>query len=533
MPIMLNHGGIAEAPTRTRAMASAPDFDYMFMDLVPNADAHLPDGAHTADTVRWLLRLGDAMIDESDAPVDNSTIPAVYTYWGQFINHDITALADDTNGERLERGVLQPPEGFRVWQPEFTRSTLVNLRDPRFDLDSVYDRGPDEDTLGIFDTDRVHLALGTNVDSGPERTPQPELGLQRDVPRFSRDDATDDFPERAPRIGDRRNDENLIISQFHAAMLHFHNAVVDWVRQAEGLAGAALLSRAQTLTRWHFQWLVVEDYLRKITLDGTVDTVLESIEAPNSGQMYMPLEFSVAAFRFGHSMVRNEYDYNQNFGHPNRPVLLDQFFNLTWRGGLSPTTTPNPTLPSDWIIEWERFVGTDPQWPSRFARRIDTNLAPRMLSLIHEWRDAAARGFDRYKIDIFKHMARRNLLRGYLLRLPVGQAVAGAIGAHPLSPQELNGQSGERTQRTLQESGFLEKTPLWYYILKEAEVEADGDSLGSVGSHIVAHTLIGMLKADPSSYLHHGWDPASGVQLPGGREIRSILDLFRFARVAV
>jgi hypothetical protein len=139
---------------------------------------------------------------------------------------------------------------------------------------------------------------------------------------------------------------------------------------------------------------------------------------------------------------------------------------------------------------------------------------------------------------ILKRLARRNLLRGYHLSIPTGQSVAAAMGIAPLSENELRlGNSGPLNQ-VLEDNGFLQQTPLWYYVLKEAEVRANGNSLGELGSRIVCETIIGQLLNDPESYLsqHDAWDPNKGVKLPNpggdpdqGDVIVTIRDFFRFA----
>jgi hypothetical protein len=92
----------------------------------------------------------------------------------------------------------------------------------------------------------------------------------------------------------------------------------------------------------------------------------------------------------------------------------------------------------------------------------------------------------------------------------------------------------QNVREALIAGGFDMKTPLWYYVLREAEVQTDGETLGELGSKLVAGTLIGLIKADPKSYLNKGWDPshATAVKLPDGQEMRSILQFFQFAGVA-
>jgi hypothetical protein len=169
------------------------------------------------------------------------------------------------------------------------------------------------------------------------------------------------------------------------------------------------------------------------------------------------------------------------------------------------------------------------------GRKIDTHLAPTLGNMPNEGNDEE----ERIK-KLLKHLARRNLRRGYQLSLPTGQALARALGAQPLSRDELNQGNSPTMTAALEQGGFFERTPLWYYVLKEAEVREGGQHLGEVGSRIVAETIIGVMLTDPESYLtkDNSWDPskktpgAGGpIQLADGRTIKKISDLLEFAGV--
>jgi hypothetical protein len=264
-------------------------------------------------------------------------------------------------------------------------------------------------------------------------------------------------------------------------------------------------------------------------------------------KVFMPLEHSVAAYRFGHSMVRAAYDHNENFGRQldgtERPTpvraTFEQEFQFTGNNvikgaGADPNEFEFTTLPDNWPIRWTRF--TDGDQPDRFARKIDTHLAPPLKDLTNEGKDE--NGVDLVDVRvrrILKRLAVRNLLRGYRLAIPTGQAVAGAAGVTPLTEaQLLEGDQG--VADALVDGGFLDNTPLWFYVLREAEVTQGGERLGAVGSHIVCTTLIGQIKADPGSYLNKAggaWSPAEGVKLPGNREVTTIRDFLEFAGVLI
>jgi hypothetical protein len=594
--------GALAATSEPEEVLFVTPFDYLFPALTTDPSAHLSadDPAKIAAVVAGLKALGDAMVEDTPAsgegplqPTDNSTIPTVYTYWGQFIDHDLTANTDrDSEVSNITKPDLAP------LPPAFVVQNLKNLRQPTANLDSVYGDGPTLDpsvpTQAGRMYDGIKLRVGKVAMNAPKPAPQTIPGLpippdrlegaaddvfvsvdpNRDLPRVGvliSEGVVQkaDFPEKVrdePNfeqlafIADARNDENLIIAQFHTAVLRFHNAVVDWVEanEANDYHGSKrseiqLFERAQQLTRWHYQWLVVNDFLKTMTVSGIVDSVLlggPKHYAPRNGEPYMPLEFSVAAYRFGHTMVRAAYDHNRNFGRPGNVVpsaSFDLLFAFTGNGSqrdrntgkivLNPFLGGSKVLPFNWIIEWDRFVDKGSSIPDHFARKIDTQLAPPLRDLINQGNDPALDPTPDIRA-ILKRLARRNLLRGYHLSIPTGQSVAAAMGVTPLSANELRlGNSGPLNQ-VLEDNGFLQQTPLWYYVLKEAEVRANGNSLGELGSRIVCETIIGQLLNDPESYLKQqgGWDPSKGVKLakPGGDPkegdlIVTIRDFFRFA----
>ena len=518
------------------AAADASPFDYLLDDLAAAWPAHHLPTDHPAAVVAALEALGSAMVE--DPPVgpdplaqpDNSTIPPIYTYWGQFIDHDLTA---NTDRDSAVSDITASP--FVPRDPAFVRANLANLRQPRLDLDSLYGDGPTFDPA--HPTEAAALYDGAKFVLG-------EISLVADpgkpaiagAPVVAAGDLAHDLPRdgTTARIADARNDENLVIAQLHVSFLRFHNAVVDWVAAHEHPSGGVrgLFRRARRLVRWHYQWLVVNDFLRTVARTGVADHVLytdEPVYERRAGRAYMPLEHSVAAYRFGHSMVRGFYDYNRNFGRPGTNVLPNAPFGLlfAFTGKASPPFFgATQTLPFNWVVEWDRFVDRGSSVHDHFARRIDTRLAPALRDLSNEGAGAAPP-----VARILRRLATRNLLRGYLLGIPTGQAVAAAFGATPLTAAELQSGNSVLLNEALADGGFLERTPLWFYVLKEAEVQANGSSLGEVGSRIVCETIIGQVREDPSSYLNvdQGWAPADGVRLPNGDAIVSIADLLRFA----
>jgi len=523
------------------AEVSTP-FNYLFDDLAAQFPArHLP--GDSAAVTAALKRLGEALAEPAPPPgqqlqpTGNSTIPPVYTYWGQFIDHDITA-----NTDRQNTVTDITVEDLKPLQPEVVVRDLRNLRRPALDLDSVYgdgptfEGGPETAAADMYDGIKLRLSEVAEGDGIPGDH-IPTLGDNlRDLPRDSGAQLPED--KTVALIGDGRNDENLIVAQLHVAFLRFHNAVVDWAQHQPGYPqdDRELFERVRNLVRWHYQWLVVHDYLKTVTLPGVVDKVLlggNKVFQPRYDEVYMPLEFSVAAYRFGHSMVRGFYDYNRNFGRPG-VVIGSASFRLIF--AFTGSARPEPfngggtlTLPFNWVIEWNRFVDKGDSLPDHFARKIDTQLAPPLFDMINQISEENE-GLPEAVKDILKRLAVRNLLRGYQLAIPTGQAVADALGVAPLTEEELRRNNSDAVNAALADGGFLQTTPLWFYVLKEAEVRANGNSLGEVGSRIVVETLIGQLRADPGSYLNQdgGWSPEQGVPLDDGEPIVTIKDLFRF-----
>jgi hypothetical protein len=251
--------------------------------------------------------------------------------------------------------------------------------------------------------------------------------------------------------------------------------------------------------------------------------------------------------------VRGAYDHNRNFGKedlsgiPNHPPLatFDELFLFTGNGLLRDPTDPTkstrnpmrgaPTLPFNWIIEWDRFTDKGSSDPAHFARKIDTLLAPPLSQMVNEGTGPALQDDAHKPIrEMLRFLAQRNLLRGYLLSIPTGQSAAKAMGVAPLTESELRHNNSDDLNGALAQRGFLQRTPLWYYVLKEAEVRANGNSLGELGSRIVCETIIGLLWNDRSSYLNQrgGWDPTEGVKFDNGELIVTIRDFLKFAGVA-
>ncbi|HYY78482.1 MAG TPA: heme peroxidase family protein [Actinomycetes bacterium] len=487
--------------------AALQDFDFLFPKLQDDQVNLLPV---SAETPKRLKELGRTMQDPGGADPGDADIPAAYTYFGQFVDHDVTLEASSFTTAKLLAPTMVPLELDTI------RGELKNLRTATLELDSLY--GPpaprDPANRNRMLLGRVTSLHGTEV---PALRPKGK-GDDNDLPREPRsDDVTHD---RAARIGDPRNDENLVVGQLHLAFLKAHNRLVGQGRT---------FAQARRVLRQHYQHVVVHDFLRRVADPKVVDRILEhgnrwydALAEP----FFLPLEFTVAAYRFGHSMVRNDYDFNLNFnrsGEPSFPATLGLLFTFT---ALSGQLGEFDTLPDNWIIQWERFVDTGAGGgAANRARRIDTKLADGLFHL------QDLQGQEQRPADAAR-LAVRNLLRGYGLRMPTGQAVAKHLHLKALKAGELEAATASPQQATLlRDAGFLERTPLWYYLLAEAKHPdgGGGQRLGPVGSTIVAEVLVGLVRRSEDSILRTpGWAPSLPAAQPGHFELA---DLLRFARV--
>lgn len=427
----------------------------------------------------------------------NPDFPTGFTYLGQFLDHDLTLDAtsafdrsDDPNG-------------------------LTNFRSPRMDLDSLYGSGPVV-SQAIYAADSFQTKLSTSPDG---------VDLARNA-----DDVA--------LIGDPRNDENLIIAQLHLAFVKFHNRVVDELRAGritDALGrklppkppdeppteqpGATLeelldvdnyyndvFAAAQRLVRWHYQWIIVHELLPTFADPAVVRDVEH--HGPRffhpGTRPFIPAEFAVAAFRFGHPTIRSSYRVNKDFTakiFPDDPDA-DPTPRTDLRGG---------PVDAEHAVDWSFFFAVNSRRKPQLAKRIDATLNSQLLDLPISAVPGAKDGALARPVA---SLATRNLLRSETQGLPSGQDVARRIGEIPLSDKEL---------------GTDGPIYLWYYLLKEAEVRAGGRHLGPVGSRLVTEVLIGLLDADPTSYRSSfpAWRPTLAKR--NGRF--TIADLLRFARV--
>ncbi|GIM88404.1 LysM peptidoglycan-binding domain-containing protein [Paractinoplanes toevensis] len=508
--------GLAEVGVaRTAAFAlttpaGSQSFDFLFPSLQDDEANLLPQGANTPELLK---NLGSSMVD-TDTAGEDSPIPAAYTYFGQFVDHDITLEIQQGFGSATMAQLLDP--AMTPLNVAAIRNALLNHRTPTLDLDSVYGLPAPHDPA---DGNKMQLGTVELLRSTTPPTARPagtEADDFHDLPREPRDEGNIEH-DRAAVIGDPRNDENLIISQLHVAFLRAHNALVD-----QGLS----FEDARRVLRQHYQHVVVHDFLKRVADPAIVDDVVTNGNRwfdPFSEPNFMPLEFSVAGYRFGHTMVRAEYDFNSNFNLGAIPASLELLFTFTaLSGNISDRFN---TLPDNWIIQWQNIIGDGDAVMK--TRRLDPGLATfkqnefaalfalKNLTGATETPDLAAR------------LAVRNLLRGYRLRLPTGQAVAEHIGVQVLTKDEVLAAAISDEQRiALEAGGFQFRTPLWFYVLAEARHFHNGAHLGPVGSTLVAEVLVGLVRRSTDSILTQpGWTPSLPSAKPGTFELADILRL--------
>jgi hypothetical protein len=354
----------------------------------------------------------------------------------------------------------------------------ISLRTPRLDLDSLYGSGPRDQPFLYESTDvdnrEVKLLVGAT-------RPFNGMGTLPDLPRNQQQRAL---------IGDPRNDEHVIVAQLHLLFIRFHNKVVDHVRRQHGLAGAELFDEARRLVCWHYQWIVVHDFLGRLVDEELLRSVLAARKTFTSpdGAPFIPVEFSGAAYRFGHSQVRDSYDLDQ--GTKNVPIFVaeDDPQGSMHLGGLR-------RLPRGLVIDWSFFFGSGTREPQS-SLRIDPYIAAPLREL------PTTMGAGR------PSLATLNLNRARTLGIPSGQAVAKAMDADvdALDAAQLH---LDRVESEPLRAELLRATPLWYYVLREAAELRDGRCLGPVGGRIVAETLVGLLVSDSQSYLNKQptWTP--------------------------
>lgn len=382
----------------------------------------------------------------TDTSQDNPRIKAGYTFLGQFIDHDLTLDATSTLEQQID--------------PYATR----NFRTPALELDSVYGLGPKVMPYLYDQSQPGKLLVGAT---------------DHDLPRNAQGVAL---------IGDPRNDENAIIAQLHLLFLKFHNKVFD-VATDPSMGSQERFEKAQTLVRWHYQWIVINEFLSRTVGKTLMDRTLTRMpfRFPEHGDAYMPVEFSVAAYRFGHSQVRPGYLLSTPGTTPLRAAILFPGQPNAPQG--AGDLRGGRPIPDALRIDWDVFFGVSAQ-PGKL---IDIRLSTPLLRLPDTVVGAGTP-------DAHRSLAIRNLQRGIDARLPSGQAIA----AHLRVGRRL-----DEAQVWKDVPGGEGPAPAWFYFLREAEVHGKGMRLAGAGARVVARTFAAILEADKASYFvqQPDWTP--------------------------
>ena len=462
-----------------------------------------PFDAASLSRLAAMLVIEDNELNDGADAEENLAVPAGYTYFGQFIDHDLTL---DTTSAFAE-----------------PTAAASNLRNAALDLDCLYGAGP-QDQPYMYAAD-----LCTLLPTDPAATDLSRQGANG----------------RAI-IGDKRNDENSIVCQIQLAMVKFHNAVVR--KLAATVPAGRLFERARQEVTWTYQRIVLEDYLLRIVNTHTHDffTQRRASLGEAAYDLYtrnlrdnLPKEFVGAAYRFGHSMVRTGYRLNAQF---------KQFIFKADDDDPNNSLVGFQPLPANHVIDdWGRFftpsfviplenspeaVEENPAVRLQWAYKMDPSLVLPLATLPPGIGGGAS-------------LAALNLRRGNLpsYALATGQAFAAKLHEEPLGEDDLMVRAEGADGFTFKsiapaDSRFLTETPLWFYILAEAQqpvllywrkhgqrdlTEADFMSgpcstsrLGPVGGRILMEVFNGIIDADPRSFRNAapaGWQPLIGNEI--------------------
>jgi Animal haem peroxidase len=392
---------------------------------------------------------------------NNAAHTAGTTFMGQFFDHDMTFdLAS------------------RLGQPTEPQDS-ANSRTPALDLDSVYGGGPLADP-------ELYVSVDRRSRERPTKLKIASGGLFEDLPRHG---------DGTANIADPRNDENVMIAGLQAAFILFHNKAVDLVARDRRESSDEVFRKARQLTTWHYQWMIVHEFLPLFIGADVVNDILRNgrrFYRPPVG--FIPVEFQGAAYRFGHTLVRPSYranlkgDVDAN-GEP--APFFGMIFDPAAEGQSDPIDLRGGARAKRRFIGWQTFFDfglLEADGVSKAVKPnklIDTRISTPLFNLPLA---AIASG------DPPTALPQRNLLRHVTWSIPSGQSIARAMRVPALTSRDFP----ELREFRL---GLDESTPLWYYVLREGAVAEGGQRLGPVGARIVGEVFIGLLQLDSDSYL--------------------------------
>jgi Animal haem peroxidase len=431
------------APERVDAPIHGGRYRSLFEDLT---ELHVDEEAlHALGRPGGPCDLGVDAVDDVD-----SRVAAVWPFFGQYIAHDITA----------DRSPLADRAAV---------AELRNARAPKTNLEGLYGAGPIGAPYLYRADDPAKLLL------------RPESS---DVPRNH---------EGIALIGDPRNDVHLFTSQMAVAFINLHNRLVDRLREDE-VAEQDVFDEARRAATWHYQHVILREFLPGLIGADLTAELLDS--GPQlyriDGDPYIPFEFADAAYRYGHSQIRDRYQINEQFGPcPLFPDLM----------GFGP-------VPPEHTVDWTLQIDVQGHAPAQRAKRIDSRLPTALIALPTQISGSEP------DTD-YASLANRDLQRGQAVGLASGEAIARRLGVPVLTAEQVG----------LAERGWTEDTPLWFYILKEANALGNGDQLGPVGGRIVGEVLVGIIDADPESFrsLDPNWAPTLPARRAGAFGLADIL----------
>lgn len=426
-----------------------------------------------------------------DARERTSAMASGYVYLGQFIDHDLTRdkllLCDAT--------------------PDV--AATPNYRTARLDLDLLYGKNPSAVPCIYEGEGRLKLGL-TQARKGRKST-EDDLPRQRDGTAI---------------LVDPRNDENLIVAQMHVLFAKFHNRTLDLLKAnpslSAGPVGASSFEQARRFVTWHYQWIIVNDFLPGFVKRHVLNNVFKNrtlrlfprVNTPDDSRLALPVEFTAAAFRFGHSMVQEVYLLNTQYLVPTKKII-----EMTKNGGgIGPTA---PSLPADFVIDWDFFFRENDTSLNR-GENIDTFIAEALYELSAPIVELFRARNSLNKTTLAEFMLpvpELTLRRGSKIRLPAGEEFARTFGFVPIAPEDIGTTLEDKA--FFSQEAFRGRTPLWYYLLREASFEDVHElepgnphgvpiqKLGTIGSQIVAEVFLQILAAESTSILNAGrdWSP--------------------------
>jgi hypothetical protein len=460
-------------------------------DIPSNLVTHIAFPIHSVQLVgkAGTINKGVTYTDPADEAANPASfegpLPAAFTFVGQFIDHDLTMNA------------------VNLFEPQ--KGVVVDVASPLIDLDSVYGprssgflpdtAKPDDLNAYLYDKNgRFKLNSGPSVDLVREMA-KPDLIGQ-------------------PVIADKRNDENQLILQIHLLIMRHHNKLLD-----EKIAKNWAEAYQRTLFTW--QYIVLNDYLSRIIDSAILKEVTDAIrDQTYKGLKHVPLKnvqtgrFSITmphefaiGFRFGHSQLKPEYKINKakalrlfdNTMATKRPG--EDFGDL--RGG--------QFLRTGHVIDWDVFLGKE------YAQAVKGNqIDDKVTSVVFDLPESTIPD----DVKAVGNLPFRNLARSRQIGLCGGEDLAGFYGVTSLTEKEVEPDIDRRD--LYRQNGGTFRTPLWFYLLREAQLKGSNGGLGPLGSRLVSEVIVGgIYYNEPSLRLPNGFkpthlplsDPAHGYRL--------------------